>query len=268
MPDLLLHSLAEFTPLIEALLDAVEARDTLEIGVEYGTLSPRLVARARRLKGAHIGLDPAAKKGAETCFDREFGWLFATPSLSALPHLPPVDAYLIDGDHNHYTVLSELRLIRDRAAAAQRGFPLAILHDVGWPCARRDMYYAPERIPAEFLHPYNYNLGVRPGLPGMGPGGFRGAGAFAFACREGGPRNGVLSAVEDFMAETPDLAFFDIPAIFGLGVLLPGDRADRVEPLLAPWRGNPTLARMEANRLDLFIRVLDFQDGLAHHPQG
>ncbi len=260
MANLLLHSLAEFAPLIESLLDATEARDTLEIGVEYGTLSPLLIARARRLKGAHVGLDPAAKTGAETCFDREYGWLFATSSLEALPQLPPMDAYLIDGDHNYYTVLSELRLIRDRAEDAGREFPLAILHDVGWPCARRDSYYAPERIPVEFLHPHAYAPGVRPGQAGLGPGGFRGEDAFAFACREGGPRNGVLTALEDFLAETPGLVFSAIPLIFGLGVLIPESRAARIEPLLAPWRDNPTLARVEANRIDLYIRVLDLQD--------
>ena len=52
---------------------------------------------------------------------------------------------IIDGDHNYFTVSEELRLIAERAAGA--ALPLLLFHDVGWPHARRDDYYAAERIP-------------------------------------------------------------------------------------------------------------------------
>ena len=52
---------------------------------------------------------------------------------------------ILDGDHNYYTLSEELRLIAERASGAR--LPLLIFHDIGWPLARRDAYYAPERIP-------------------------------------------------------------------------------------------------------------------------
>lgn len=262
MPDLLLHSLAEFAPFVLSLLNAAEARNTVEIGVEYALMSPALIERARREGGIHTGIDPAPQPGADALFHGPHAHLAAAPSLTALPGLPAADAYLVDGDHNYYTVLSELQLIRDGAMAAGRGFPLVILHDVGWPCARRDQYYAPERIPPAFRQPHDFSRGVRPGKPGLGRGGFRGEGAFAFALREGGARNGVLTAVEDFLEETPGLRLSCIAAVFGLGILASEAMAERLEPLIAPLRDNPLLAKMERNRLDLFIRVLDWQDGI------
>ncbi|WP_337997584.1 class I SAM-dependent methyltransferase [Oleispirillum naphthae] len=262
MADLLLHSLAEFTPFILSLLDAAEARNTVEIGVEYGLISPTLIERARREGGVHTGIDPAPQPGADALFEGGHARLAAAPSLEALPGLPPSDAYLVDGDHNYYTVLSELRLIRDAAAAAGRGFPLVILHDIGWPCARRDLYYAPQRIPPEFRMPHSFSLGMRPGKPLAGKGGFRGEGVFACALNEGGPRNGVLTALEDFLEETPGLHLSCIAAVFGLGVLATEEMAERLEPLISPLRDNPLLAKMERNRLDLYIRVLDWQDGI------
>ena len=65
-----------------------------------------------------------------------------------------MDAALIDGDHNWYTVYHELRLLHEVARAAGEPLPLLILHDVGWPYGRRDLYYGPEQIPEEFRQPY------------------------------------------------------------------------------------------------------------------
>jgi hypothetical protein len=53
----------------------------------------------------------------------------------------PYDCFMIDGDHNWYTVYHELKLIHERQLLAKGGSIL--LHDVCWPYARRDMYYNP-----------------------------------------------------------------------------------------------------------------------------
>ncbi len=58
---------------------------------------------------------------------------------------------IIDGDHNYYTVREELRLIAERAAGAE--LPLLLFHDVCWPHGRRDDYFDPEQIPAEYRQP-------------------------------------------------------------------------------------------------------------------
>jgi hypothetical protein len=168
--------------------------------------------------------------------------------------------YLVDGDHNHWTVLHELRAIFPEESPP----PVAILHDVGWPCARRDQYYAPDALPPEAVHPYDYRKGRVPGLAELVDGGsFGGAGEFAVALEEGGPRNGVLTAVEDFLAEREGLVYVHVPAVFGLGIVYTetAPYAGRLRDLLAPWDRNPLLTRLEENRLALYARVLELQDG-------
>ena len=139
-----------------------------------------------------------------------------------------------------------------------------VLHDVGWPAARRDQYYAPERIDSEARHEHSFHGGVKPGRSQLGPDGFRGAGSFAWAEHEGGPRNGVLTAVEDFMATEPGLRLMRVPCIFGVGFLYPeaASWADRLTAFLEPFHENPLLRTMEENRTALYVRVLDLQDDI------
>jgi hypothetical protein len=143
-----------------------------------------------------------------------------------------------------------LRLIAERARSGS--FPLIALHDVGWPHARRDTYYAPERIPPEHRQPLVRDALLAPAEKGTAPAGIRYPCA---AAREGGPRNGVLTAVEDFLAESEGLRFALIPAFFGLGVLwsesVPWDAA--VAAVLGPWDRNPVLERLEAARLAYIV---------------
>src|SRR4029077_10401983 len=77
--------------------------------------------------------------------------------------------------------------------------PILILHDVLWPYGRRDLYYAPERIPEEFRQPYSQK-GIEPGTPHvLAKGGMNLT--MWNADLEGGPRNGVMTALDDFIAE-------------------------------------------------------------------
>jgi hypothetical protein len=68
---------------------------------------------------------------------------------------------------------------------------------------------------------------------------------------EGGPRNGVLTALEDFVDRRSDRRLATVPAFFGLGVVWHQDApwAGAVAEILAPWDRNPLLARLEANRV-------------------
>jgi hypothetical protein len=167
------------------------------------------------------------------------------PSLEAIPELPPADAVIIDGDHNYYTVSRELELIAGRA---RDGMPMVLCHDVSWPHARRDSYYTVDTIPPERRQPTVEGGYVFPGDPGLREGGL----VYKWpATREGGARNGVLTAVEDFLATREDLRFALVPAFFGLGVIWPRDAAyaAELEEILGPWDRNPLLARLEANRV-------------------
>jgi hypothetical protein len=138
-------------------------------------------------------------------------------SLDALPDLNGTfDCILIDGDHNWYTVFNELRLIRERSLLRPGG--MIFFHDVGRPYGRRDMYYQPETVPAEYRQPFE-RKGIVRGRSQLADS--EGSNRIHFnAVREGGPRNGVLTAIEDFVAEHPsDYHFTRINAQYGLGIL-------------------------------------------------
>ncbi len=119
-------------------------------------------------------------------------------SLDILPKiLNGFDCILIDGDHNWYTVYNELRIIKERKLLNKGG--TIFLHDVGWPYGRRDMYYFPESIPAEFRKPYA-NRGIVQGQSELSDTG--GINVFGNnALFEYGSKNGVLTAIEDHIKE-------------------------------------------------------------------
>ena len=175
-------------------------------------------------------------------------------SLEALPRIELADVVVLDGDHNYYTLSNELRLIEERAPGSE--MPLLLLHDVGWPLARRDAYEAPEQIPEEHRQPIARDALLAPGNPGVAD---RGLFYSNVAAREGGPRNGVLTAIEDFTADRDGLRVAVVPAFFGLAAIWHEGApwADRVEAVLAPWDRNPMLARLEQNRLLHLIERID-----------
>ena len=267
MTNLLIHSMSELADLILACLDIAAVRNVVEIGAEFGGMSQRLFEYSEERGGQFTSIDPMPRceflDWAETTPHVRH---IALPSLEAMPTLADVDAWIIDGDHNYHTVSNELAIARRLAQRDGKPF-LAILHDVGWPCARRDLYYAPDTIPAEHCHPHSWEGGVTIDHHEVVPHrGFRGMGQFACATVHGGPRNGVLTAIEDFLdavsAEGAELGFAFVPAVFGLGVVFAGDAAwsTTMAERLLPFHDNPLIARLEENRLRNYLRVIDMQD--------
>jgi hypothetical protein len=166
-------------------------------------------------------------------------------SIEALQTIPLPDAIIIDGDHNYFTVSEELRIIAERAAGGQ--LPLLLFHDVCWPHARRDDYYNPELIPEDYRQPTQQGGGVFPTETGLYDGGL----PYRWPAKEeGGPRNGVLTAVEDFV-EAHGLKLAVVPAFFGFGVVYDPSApyADDVAAVLEPYDRNPLMERLEANRV-------------------
>ena len=274
MNNLLIHSMSEFSDIIVEALDLAGAREIVEIGAEFGGMSFLLADYAAAQSGRLTSVDPCPK-------DEFVQWAAAHPevrhiaktSFEAFAELERVDAWVIDGDHNWFTVYNELK--RADGLCSRDGKPmLAFLHDVAWPWARRDLYYAPDRIPAAFRHPYSYEGGVTLDVLGVLPNrGFRGLGQYACATHEGGPCNGVLTAVEDYIDEVRGegrgIAFARIPAVFGLGILFSTDAdwAPALSELLIPWHENPLVARLEENRLRNYLAVIDWQDRDAERTQ-
>ena len=268
MADLLIHSLSEFAWLALPCLEAAGARHIVEIGAEFGGMSQHLAEYCAAHQGRLTSIDPSPKpEFLQWVADHPHVTHIAAPSLEALPQLAGVDGFIIDGDHNYYTVARELALALD--LCRRDGKPLlAFVHDVGWPCARRDQYYHPEAIPPAHRHPHSFAAGITLEDNGHHIGrGFRGGGHWAPALTAGGPRNGVLSAVEDFLAAAAAdgvaLAYAHVPAVFGLGVIFDAAApfAESLALQLAPWHDNPLLATLELNRLRNYLAVIEWQDG-------
>lgn len=85
-------------------------------------------------------------------------------SLEVLPKIENIDCVMLDGDHTYYTVLHELKLLH----TLLRLNGIILFHDVEPPWDRKDLYYNRDLIPKEF---------------------------------QDGPKQGVLTAIEDFLSE-------------------------------------------------------------------
>ena len=259
MADLLIHSLAEFREVIEGVLATVEPAHIVEVGAESGRTTEMLSDWAVAHRARLTTVDPSPADRVRTLAARvpSAHRLLTERSPAALVGLDAAQLYLLDGDHNYWTVANELRHIRETTTSASV-MPVVLAHDVGWPCARRDQYYDPSALPPEAVHPHTFTQGVHPEHSAPIDGGFVSNGHYARALVEGGPKNGVLTALEDFLAESPGWELHIVPAVFGLGVLFPSAHPRRAELLevLRPYAQNPLVARLEENRLRNWVEVL------------
>lgn len=269
-PRLLLSSLAEFWSLIEPALAVAKPKMVCEIGIGQGEFARLLLNFCANNHCRYTGIDPALDASAEYFQNADAKKeLFREPSLKVLAKLPPQDVYFVDGDHNYFTVLEELRAICKRNHG-----PLIFLHDVCWPWGRRDHYCAPDLVPEEFRHAHSTDLGVVPGRSELAQVGFSGETSeykYGAALHDGGPRNGVLTAAEDFLKEQPTQKWklVIVPVIFGLGILYLPERCTspaveqimRIEKSVAPLK--TILELLERNRGDLFQEHLTKMRDLA-----
>ena len=204
---------------IEPFLRAVGARVVVEVGAEEGYLTAPLLEYCDAHDGVAHVIEPQAHFLPESWKER-YGRRFVLHedvSLNALPRIEDPDVVLLDGDHNWYTVYHELGAIENLRQDGR--FPVVVLHDIGWPYGRRDMYYDPSVVPERFRH-RSRARGMRPGRSELlEEGGFNPH--LENAEREGGPRNGVRTALEDFIAESRhDLRLTEVSGLHGLGVVV------------------------------------------------
>jgi predicted O-methyltransferase YrrM len=262
--NLLLHSLKEFDEVIFAIVERLRPRVVLEIGSETGTFSERLLAYCETNGAKLVTIDPApAKQLVDIAMTNDAIELvigLSIPYLSEVGCAP--DLALIDGDHNYYTVSNELELLHAAWQKREQGGAI-LLHDVGFPCGDRDCYYSPDQIPEEARHPHSFAFGVTLGEQGLVHGGFRGEGAFAWATERGGPKNGVRTAIDDFVKAHPEYSYRSIDAVFGLGALtLAGTEPDAIVGEAFGRYDNALVRRLEQNRLELYLKVIELQDRL------
>ncbi len=137
-------------------------------------------------------------------------------SLNVIKDIKDADCFLIDGDHNWYTVYNELKAIYE--TYGEERFPLVFFHDILWPYDRRDLYYCPDNIPGIYRHEYDKKA-MRPDSKALCNDGINEN--LCNAKVYGGEKNGVLTAIEDFVRDYPSLQLklLTHDVLFGLGVI-------------------------------------------------
>ena len=129
-------------------------------------------------------------------------------SLNILSNFADYDAIFLNSDPNWYTVFNELNIIKQN----NDDFPLVfICHNI-FPHKRRDSYKNPDLIPNEFMNDYSENLefsdiSIQDG--------------FYHAIEENTPKNGVLTAIEDFLSESGSVGIMEFNLLNGITILYP-----------------------------------------------
>lgn len=132
--------------------------------------------------------------------------------LNALPNLGYYDAIFINDDSNWYTVFNELKIIK----GTNEVFPLVFICNNNFPNKRRDSYSNPDNIPSNFRQEYingfpicynNEKIIISDG--------------FFHACDDNTPRNGVLTAIEDFLKENLHIGIIEFNFLNEICILYP-----------------------------------------------
>lgn len=210
-----------WTRFIEPVIEAAAPRRMIEVGAEFGWNTEKLLHYCRRAGCVLDVVDPMPHPVLHDVLRRfpDEHRYHPLRSLDAIPLLPCADLVLLDGDHNWTTVYHELQALFTQAAAQGLHPPIVLLHDMAWPYARRDMYYDPKSIDEADCHPHAQR-GILPGQSELTDHGINGQ--FRNALHEGGPRNGVLTGVEDFAASWPaKMTLHRLPFFNGLGIIVP-----------------------------------------------
>lgn len=139
---------------------------------------------------------------------------FSDDSLNVLPTLSNLDAIFINDDPNWYTIYNELNIIKENHI----NFPIVFVCNNKYPHKRRDSYINPEKIPEEFKNEccnellilYEENNETKE---------TRVTDGLCHAIHQDTPRNGVLTAMEDFIKENPSLKMLEINPIEGISLI-------------------------------------------------
>ena len=252
--------------LIEPILRFAKPSLIIEVGAGHGQLTSALFSHCVDSKIKLCIADPNPKFDIDELIRKHPELCEWHPSL-ALNALFQIGCegglIFLKGDPNWYTTLNSLRLIEKLRGKNGNSFPIILIGGTSWPYARRDAYIDPSTIPSTFALPYR-RKGVRPGQPepvdwgGLNP-------SWNHALYENELQNGVLTAVEDFLAETKlNLHSFMLPIFGGITVLATEDRLNHQADLnkfLSQTKENYFLGRLllltEQTRIEAEICVND-----------
>jgi glycosyltransferase involved in cell wall biosynthesis len=242
---------------LHPIFERVNPRYIVEVGSEKGRNTNNILKYCEEKDARITAIDPLPQFDVDE-FKELYGEkfeIYTDLSLNILPLLDDYDIILLDGDHNWYTVYNELKIIGK--TFENKKFPMVIMHDIGWPYDRRDLYYNPNNIPPEFRQPYK-QLGIYPEQAHLAEnGGFNPD--FNHSIYENNPHNGVLTAIEDFISESPqEFSFVTIPGFHGVGILFSKD--DKLEEFVKNVIYNSDIMKMlEDERIKLYIDLLELK---------
>lgn len=252
--------------IVSDVLKALKAPSVLEIGADLGYSTDLLIRLTEESGGRLQVIDPNTR----LVFDQPNVTHFRKKSLECLDDIEPIDCALIDGDHNWYTVYHELQKIVHLCVKWQKAFPITFIHDTQWPYGNRDMYYDPLSIPAEFIQP-NEKKGLSLIDSKLVENGLNSH--LNNAIDEGGPKNGVRTAVLDFLSSHSSLEFFEIKGFHGLGIICHQEvftKNPSVRTIIESYLGAPSIQNLieeiELDRLQKQCRLarsLTVADGLS-----
>ena len=137
------------------------------------------------------------------------GDLINYENLNVINDFKDYDAIFINGDPNWYTVFHELNNIYDNNEV----FPLVFFCNNVFPHKRRDTYFCLDIIPSEYINEYSDKLDLGDGI-------FINDG-FYHAIHENTSKNGVLTAIEDFLDNHDDIDMMDLKLTDGITILFP-----------------------------------------------
>lgn len=255
---------------IQPVLEIIQPKTIVEIGSDQGHNTENLLEYCQQQNAKLHVIDPWPKYEISD-WEEEYGELVVfhlSLSLNALPLIEQCDLVLIDGDHNWYTVFNELKLIEKLSDKQSQPFPLILLHDIGWPYGRRDIYYSPETIPDAYRNPYQ-KKGMQPGTPNLLETGGLNSHIYN-AIDENSLENGGLTAIEDFLKKTEQsIELIQVPGLHGLGILVSltlkqqnAKLAKFLETLSLPPEVEKLIDRIEQVRLEAEIERKEYEAAL------
>lgn len=242
-----LVNMSNFFPLIKGLIEAAAPSSICEIGSDQG-MTTQLLREYCEGQGCKLhSVDPAfsATRKIDDVLSQ-----YNCLSIDYLKNQAPSEVYFLDGDHNYYTMATELQLIHENKIAGKSC--LVFIHDVGWPWGGIDMFYNNKNIP-EDKRKQTQNSPVISMYKGLNEDEGRGLpmNGLSVALEDQG-KSGVVTAIEDFMAGHAQWQYVSIPSIFGLGVLA------CVEPGDHEVAGSMNELRRIFDRVREFLAILEF----------
>ncbi|MBI4021880.1 MAG: hypothetical protein HY372_00830 [Candidatus Andersenbacteria bacterium] len=238
------------------MLDALGIKHLLEVGADRGQHTRWLLGYCREHAGTLTVIEPRPHEQLDELVAGQRGvCLMRETSAAVLPNLSVApEAVFLEGDLNFAAVSHDLQALQELGQRRGGEWPVTFVSAVGWPYARRDMYYEPERLPKSWRHEFA-RRGMSPWSAELVAGGINAP--FANANREGGVKNGVLTAVEDFVAAQAGLALWLLPVNHGFGIVydMNSNAAPYVQShLKIPAAMQRLLATIEVARINEILR--------------